>query len=213
MKRMIISMLAALMVAGMCFGQEPEKKASIAQLISERKNITQEQLDSLRQANKAQAKEWRQNQRKIADMARQRDFQVAFEAIKDSAFVLEVDNLVLKYGNMIMVSSMTNFISVRGDRAVVQISPFNAGGPNGVGGITLDGLISNSVLTTDKKGNVRLSFNVQGAGISAAISIVLPSGSGKASANIVPNFNSHRITLTGDIVPLDASRVYKGISF
>ena len=69
-------------------------------------------------------------------------------ALQNQDFVLEADNVTFKNGSTVFVNSSTNFISVKGNRAVVQISPSNfSSGPNGVGGITVDGMISDQQIT------------------------------------------------------------------
>ena len=67
----------------------------------------------------------------------------AAAAVQNRDFVLEADQVTFKNGYTVFVDSNTTFISVKGNRAVVQISPSNfASGPNGVGGVTVDGSIS-----------------------------------------------------------------------
>ena len=98
-----------------------------------------------------------------------------------------------------------------GEHAPVQIAANNAlAGPNGIGGITVDGSRKEMKITTDKKGNVNCSFSVQGIGISAQVYITLTNGGNNASARISPNFNSNTLTLNGVLVPLSQSNVYKG---
>ena len=111
------------------------------------------------------------------------------------------------------MASNTNFVSIDGDRAVVQTA-FNipVSGLNGLGGVTVEGSFSNYDLRKDKKGNLFLSLNVMGTGISARVDITLYNGSNQAIVNIVPNFHSNNITLKGIILPLDKSRVFKGSS-
>lgn len=137
----------------------------------------------------------------------------AEKAISDKDFTLEADKVEFKYGQTAFVNSNTNFVSVTGDKSVVQVA-FNVpvSGPNGIGGITVDGNISNYEVKKDKKGNINVSMNVMGTGISALVNISLYSGSNKASVTITPNFNSNRLTLTGVIVPSSSSRVFKGRS-
>lgn len=137
----------------------------------------------------------------------------AEKAISDKDFTLEADKVEFKYGQTAFVNSNTNFVSVTGDKSVVQVA-FNVpvSGPNGIGGITLDGNISNYEVKKDKKGNINVSMNVMCTGISALVNISLYSGSNKASVTITPNFNSNRLTLTGVIVPSSSSRVFKGRS-
>ena len=98
-------------------------------------------------------------------------------------FALEADRLTLRRGRVVFVSSDTNFVTLSGDMATVQVAPFMGGGPNGIGGITLEGHASNIRVRTDKRGNTTFSMNVFGRGISATLSIRLPAGSNRASAN------------------------------
>ncbi len=134
-------------------------------------------------------------------------------ALQNQDFVLEADNVTFKSGNTVFVNSTTNFISVKGNRAVVQISPSNfASGPNGVGGVTVDGMISGQKVTTDKKGRITYSMNVMGIGINAQVEIYMFPGTNRASATIYPNFNSNTIWVEGDIVPYENSNVFEGMS-
>ena len=137
----------------------------------------------------------------------------AIAAIRNKDFVLEADNVTFRSGNTVLVNSTTNFISVKGNRAVVQISPSNyASGPNGVGGVTVQGSISNYQIQTDKKGRVYLSMNVNGIGISAQIELFITPGSNYSQATIYPNFNSNTVWVDGTIVPYENSNIFEGSS-
>ena len=134
-------------------------------------------------------------------------------ALRNQDFVLEADNVQFRNGQTVFVNSTTNFISVKGDRAVVQISPSNyASGPNGVGGVTVDGRISEFEVRTDSKGRTTLSMNVTGIGINAQIEIYMFPDSNQASATVYPNFNSNTVWLEGSIVPYENSNVFEGDS-
>ena len=134
-------------------------------------------------------------------------------AVQNRDFVLEADQVTFKNGNTVFVNSTTTFISVKGNRAVVQISPSNfAAGPNGVGGVTVDGSISGMQRMVDKKGRTTISFNVMGLGINAQIEIYMVPGTNRASATIYPNFNSNTVWVEGDIVPYSSSNVFEGAS-
>lgn len=167
---------------------------------------------TLRAKSKADAKTLKSIQKQLEA---ERDSALHANAVKalDSLdFVLEADKIVFKYGDIAFVQSNTNFISLSDDQASVQVAPYNAGGPNGVGGITLDGRASNVKMNTDKRGTITYSFNVQGAAISGTVTITLPNGTDIATAVIDPTFNSNRITLSGKIVPRKYSKVFKGTS-
>ena len=137
----------------------------------------------------------------------------ALAAVKNHDFVLEADNVQFRNGSMVFVNSTTNFISVKGNRAVVQISPSNfAAGPNGVGGVTVDGTISWPDYRVDKRGNITYSFSVMGIGINAQVEIYMSPGTNSASATIYPNFNANTVWLQGTIVPYENSGVIEGNS-
>ena len=137
----------------------------------------------------------------------------AAAAVQNRDFVLEADQVTFKNGNTVFVNSSTTFISVKGNRAVVQISPSNfASGPNGVGGVTVDGSISGMQRMVDKKGRTTISFNVMGIGINAQIEIYMVPGTNRASATIYPNFNSNTVWVEGNIVPYSSSDVFEGAS-
>ena len=143
-----------------------------------------------------------QQDREINDLADSIASIQAIAAIRNKDFVLEADNVTFRNGNTVLVNSTTNFISVKGNRAVVQISPSNyASGPNGVGGVTVQGAISGYQIQTDKKGRVYLSMNVNGIGISAQIELFITPGSNYSQATIYPNFNSNTVWVDGTIVP------------
>lgn len=134
-------------------------------------------------------------------------------ALQNQDFVLEADNVTFKNGSTVFVNSNINFISVKGNRAVVQISPSNmASGPNGVGGVTVDGTISGQQIKTGKDGRITLSMNVTGIGINAQVEIYMFPDSNKATATVYPNFNSNTVWLNGTIVPYENSSVFEGMS-
>ncbi len=134
-------------------------------------------------------------------------------ALQNQDFVLEADNVTFRNGSTVFVNSSTNFISVKGNRAVVQISPSNfASGPNGVGGVTVDGVISGQQITKGKDGRITFSMNVMGIGINAQVEIYMFPGSNQASATVYPNFNSNTVWLSGKIVPYENSNVFEGMS-
>ena len=157
------------------------------------------------QRDAEKAREKREEARAYAD---------AVQAINNRKFVLEADRITFKRGRSAFVTSNTNFVLLNGEKASVQVA-FNGpyAGPNGIGGITVDGRVGEVKTATDKKGNVTCSFSVMGVGISAQVSIRLTHDTNNASVTINPNFNSNRLSLDGKVIPLSESSVYKGLSF
>ncbi len=172
----------------------------------------QQNMDAWKQ-DMAKFREKMQEDHKLNELADSIASIQGIAAIKNKDFVLEADNVTFRNGNTVFVNSTTNFISVKGNRAVVQISPSNfASGPNGLGGVTVDGAISGYQVTTDKKGRVNLSFNVSGIGISAQIDLYIVPGSSYSQATVYPNFNSNTLWVSGTIVPYENSNIIEGSS-
>lgn len=140
-------------------------------------------------------------------------FDQAVQALKERDFVLEADRVEFKRGRFAYVTPNTNFVSMQGDKATIQLA-FNGAfsGPNGIGGITVDGNASSVEMKTDKKGNVTFSMMVQGVAVSANVTFRMIKGSNKCTATVSPNFNSNRLTFTGYLYPSDQSNVFKGRS-
>ena len=101
----------------------------------------------------------------------------AVKALKENQFVLEADQVIFKRGESAYVNTNTNFVLVNQNRGTVQVA-FNThfAGPNGIGGVTVDGTVSGVKMKTDKRGNVTYSFSIMGTGISAQVFMTLVNG-------------------------------------
>ena len=138
----------------------------------------------------------------------------ALSAMNMAAFVLEADNVTFRRGYRKMVNNSTNFISLDGNRAVIQVAPSDFHpGPNGVGGVTVQGTVSGVELISERDDDdIVFRMNVSGIGISAHVLIRMNAKSNRATATITPNFNSNIITMDGYIVPLEMSSVIEGMA-
>lgn len=135
----------------------------------------------------------------------------AIQALIARHFVLEADRVESKRGRFANVSSGTNFVLMHGDEASIQLA-FNGivAGPNGVGGVTVDGMASSVELNVDKKGNISFEMSVQGTGVSARLYFRMAKGSNRCTATVSPNFSNNRISFTGYLLPANQSRIFKG---
>lgn len=143
-------------------------------------------------------------------------FEKALVALKEGSFVLEADNIMFPNGIIRYVTSSTNYVEVQDGQGIVQTAFSNFSynpDPNGLGGVTVQGNISEPEIKTDKHGNVFYNFSISGIAISATISITLTGGTNEASAYISPNFNNNNITMTGHIVPYEESVVFQGMTW
>ena len=211
MKRILTTLCLLSLVAMAALAQTEKRIYTTSERIAA-ENARIKADSTLRAKSKADAKVLKEIQKKLEAERDSAAYANAVKALDSLDFVLEADKLVFKYGDIAFVQSNTNFISLSDDEAVVQVAPYNGGGPNGVGGITLDGRASNIRMRTDKRGTITYSMNIQGAAISCSVTITLPKGTNLVTAVIEPTFSSNRITLSGKIVPRKESTVFKGSS-
>ena len=141
-------------------------------------------------------------------------YEDAMAALKAHQFVMEADRVMFRNGQTAFVNSGTNFVWVDQGRGTVQVA-FNTAhtGPNGIGGVTVDGTVSDIRMATDKRGNVNCNFSIQGTGISAQIFLTLAPGGNEATVTVSPNFNSNTLTLSGSLIPPEQSNLFKGSSW
>jgi len=140
----------------------------------------------------------------------------AVEALKEGAFVLEADNVSFPSGITRYVSSSTNYVQVDNGEGIVQTAFTNFAynpGPNGLGGVTVEGTITGLEIREDKDGNFYYSYNIQGISISATVYITLTGGTNQASVTISPNFNNNNMTMMGRLLPIDESDVFQGTTW
>ena len=144
----------------------------------------------------------------------QEEFNAAVQAINNQSFVLEANNIQPMNGQVFYVNSNTNFVSLNDGQAMVQIasnSPYP--GPNGLGGITVQGSASNIQTKQDDKGNVYLNMNVQGVFISATVSLMLTNGTNNATVTVDPNFSGSNLRMTGTLLPYSQSNIFQGTTY
>jgi hypothetical protein len=140
----------------------------------------------------------------------------AVEALKTGSFVLEADNVTFPNGITRYVSSNTNYVQVDNGEGIVQTAFTNFAynpGPNGLGGVTVQGNINGLSMKEDKDGNYFYNYTIQGMAISATVFITLTGGTNQASVQISPNFNNNNMTMTGRLLPLNESEVFQGTTW
>jgi len=127
-------------------------------------------------------------------------------------FVLEADQLRDKRGNTVIVSPSINFIACDSINGVIQIGSNLYVGLNGVGGITVDGPISNYKYTSNEKnGTYNVSYNVRTTLGHYDVRMTVFSN-GRADATVGSSWPG-QLNYIGNLVPPAVSKVYKGMSY
>lgn len=138
-------------------------------------------------------------------------FQNTKGMLENKSFVLEANTLQDRYGNRAIVSPGINFVSVDSTEAIIQVGSNYRLGPNGVGGVTARGQISNWKIKENKKNKtfyVRMNVMSPIGIYDVNFSI---SSSGKATAQLT-GLSAGQLTFDGNIVPWDLSTIYVGNS-
>jgi hypothetical protein len=126
-------------------------------------------------------------------------------------FVLEAYYLQDRFGRRCLVNSQINFVAVDSTVAIIQVGSNFRIGPNGVGGKTVKGRITNFKLTEDTKQKTIFLY----------INVMTPIGFYNLNFSISPNIDSTakitglsygQLTFEGDLEPYSQSSVFEGES-
>ena len=198
MKRITLSVILALLFCSAPIGIQGQEKKMTRQQKEEAWRA-----ERLRKRAAEEAKEARNDSI---------EYMQAIMAIKNGSWALEASSITFNNGATNFVTESTNFISVNSGNGVLQTAFDNSNiySPNGMGGITLQGNISEEELSMDQEGNLYYSFNITGAQISATVNITLTAYSNQATATIDPNFSTNDMTMSGYIYPYDSAGIFEG---
>lgn len=129
-----------------------------------------------------------------------------------ASFVLEANQLRNKQGESIMVTTALNFVAADSTTGVLQIGDDAGIGPNGVGGITVEGNITEYKFTeNERNGTFTVSYYLQTPVGTYDIRLTaFPNG--RAEATLSNATWGGRITFSGQLIPPMMSRVYKGMA-
>ncbi len=130
------------------------------------------------------------------------------QSIDSRQFVIEALFLADKHGQRIVVDPILNFIGIDHDKSAFQFGNGSDIGYNGVGGVTVEGNVTNYEVSVNKKGIYSINFRISAPTGSVFVSMTV-SPTGQADAVISGN-TSTKLKYSGNLVPLNESRVYKG---
>ncbi len=183
----------------------------MAAVTASQAQITAERLEQARKEALQATENKKEKEKQLQNVMDSVLYHNAVVSLFDSTFVIKADQVMFRRGVTAYVDQTTNFISMNKNKATVQIA-FNTifAGPNGIGGVTVEGIPSNVSIKEDKKGAMTMTMSVMGVGISAQVSVTLWPGSNKAMATVVPNFNSRTITLYGNLYPISQTHIFQG---
>lgn len=183
---------------------------TFAQEVAEKPLTEKEQRKLARKKAKEERKKAKELAKKQAKAEEQARYQMAFEGMKGQSFVLQANQVYDRYGNIAQVTNTINFIKLEGEKCVVQLGFEGIVGFNGVGGITLDGKISDLEIKENDHGGLSMQFNVQGSMMQASVRINLNGADNWADASVRAQTDNTEVKFRGNVIPLNLSNIYQG---
>jgi hypothetical protein len=140
-------------------------------------------------------------------------FQKARKAILDTTFVVYGESIQFKNSGVYPVSGIINFLLLNGNTSVMQFGSEQAWNPglNTLGGVTLDGNVTNLKIT-DKKDKVFVSYTLMGAVATIGVRVSI-NGSYKASVDIDVVTRGYAFSMLGILVEPGEYNLYKGTEY
>ena len=183
MKKVII-LLLCLSVINVFLGQEVNNKKEAGKEVARRK----------KEERKAKMEE---------------QFRMTGRILEGRRFVLEAQRLSNERGSQKFVTPVLNFISVDSLHGIIQVGSPERAGNNGVGGVTVDGKISNWKFSKDEKQKTFDLFMTIQSNLGVFDVVMTVDYSGNADADIT-RLRAGRLTFTGNVVTRENSSVFKG---
>lgn len=161
---------------------------------------------------KKEQKAFAKEERKARKAAEEEQMKkITHAMIVQKRFVMEADYVSNNRGVRLPVNSSLNFIAVDSSEGVIQLSTLSGSGYNGVGGITVEGRITDYKVDSipTKSG---LSYNLKilimtSMGTYDIFFMISPTGYTDAT---IQGTTRGMLRYTGNLIPVGLSKVYKG---
>lgn len=178
--------------------------------VSEKRKLTKEEKKAARE-KKREEKEMRKSERELEEFQRKQvNIALIREYLEDSLFVIEANTLYDRYSRTARVSPSLNFVAVRRDTLVIQIGSEFAIGPNGAGGITLEGIINKYQVTEGPGyGNLTVVLNARSPILGLATVSIKVSDTGIVWADVTGNWRQ-KIRMKGLFKSWESTTIFKG---
>jgi hypothetical protein len=139
----------------------------------------------------------------------EKEYMATERLIDSSVFVLSADFLSNQSGYRVMVEPMLNFIKIDSSQVVIQTGNNVGIGYNGVGGLTVQGKITNWIVRKDllhKSFSIRMSISSSLGYYDVYMNVT---ASGKAFATLSGNY-SGKLMFEGRLFPVKEVRTFQG---
>ncbi|MBB6459964.1 DUF4251 domain-containing protein [Flammeovirga kamogawensis] len=165
----------------------------------------------LRIQRKQQRLKEKQQRKLLTQQLEKMNHESAVVGIDSQLFVLEATQAYDRYGNVENVNSTINFVKIVDDRAIFQLGFEGIVGYNGVGGITMEGKISDYKVEKLENGRVTVKFNAMGPAMMVSMSFSLDGEGNYANVKVKSQTENIELNFRGVIKHMNQSRIYEGM--
>ncbi len=136
-----------------------------------------------------------------------------FEFLQQKQFLVEVDRITGRYGVQTFVQPTTNFVFIDSSEAVIQWAFINQIGFNGLGGVTLEGRVSQYQLNEPRnyKRPVQLRMTIFGTALGTLDAWMEVTADLQTVIRLSSQWG-HRFTVYGNLKAIEEQVIYKGIT-
>lgn len=151
----------------------------------------------------------RQEKKEARKAAMTANFDTLNSLLEARSFVLKAYNLENKYGDMVQVSSNTNFILINSTNGILQTAFNSMGGNNGLGGVTAEGTVGSWEVVRNQK---NLTFTVKFSLVTniGIYDVFMTVNSDSRAHAEISGLAPGRLIYKGYLSPVSEARVFKG---
>ena len=129
--------------------------------------------------------------------------------LNNQTYVVELNTLINNQGVTVPVTSNINFLMINEKEAVIQLGSASGPGFNGVGGVTVDGEVTDHQVK-ERKNNFQTRIDIFGAGITS--NVFMDTMADGYCVVTIRTLQGQRIEGRGVLKSLSDSKVFKGRS-
>jgi len=163
-------------------------------------------------AQNSEKKLSRKERKELKKKQKEEDIKQMSKLVESLRFVFEANEIIDRSGKVYNADATINFVAMDSNHLVFQLGSAMLIGINDVGGITIEGKITNTKITkTEKNGYYYLVIKVSATSGFYEIQMDI-SPSGFATVKVTTS-NYKKIVYKGNIVTYGNSNIYKGTTF
>ncbi|BDD06252.1 DUF4251 domain-containing protein [Aureibacter tunicatorum] len=151
----------------------------------------------------------KQERKELRKKEQQENLQKSSDIAESKHFILEAHTLVGRRGQSAPIQPNLNFFATDGENVTIQLA-FPAApwpGYNGLGGLTVDGRVSQYKITKGKK---TVSIRIDAMSSIGSYQIFINANYGSTSTMRITGNRGERFEFRGTLLPLEENNVYKG---